>query len=130
MALVQGDGLSETVSCANLVHAVQSGAPDALLCVQARLSAGLFIALQTLPQTAPCPVLLLTYDAASSRIASALQAGVHAYLPGNLRTYSPKSLGLLVQTAVVRYHYGAASKTALSQAVLALEVRKVVDRAS
>ncbi|MBC7720046.1 MAG: hypothetical protein H7Z77_09685 [Chitinophagaceae bacterium] len=52
-----------------------------------------------------CPVLLLTDDAASSRIASVLQAGVHAYLSGNFLTYSPKSLGLLVQTAVARQHY-------------------------
>ena len=52
MAGVQCDGLCGPESCANLVHAVQSGAPDALLWVQSQLSAGLFNASQAFQQTA------------------------------------------------------------------------------
>lgn len=109
-----------------LVHGVVLHAPDVLLCELPRPDAGFFQLVQTIADTAPCAVLLLTSDADAAQIQRATASGVHAYIVDG---YAPQRLRTLVHVAQARCAHDRALRQALADAALRFEERKVVDRA-
>ena len=87
---------------------------------------GLLAVLESLQQHAALPVLLFTTDADAQTLASALRAGVHAYV---VNGYAPQRLRGLLQLARARHERESAQRSEHADLAERFEERKLVDRA-
>lgn len=89
-------------------------------------ASGLLAVLESLQQHAPMPVLLFTTDADAQTLASALRAGVHAYV---VNGYAPQRVRGLLQLARARHEREEAQRREHADLAERFEERKLVDRA-
>lgn len=82
--------------------------------------------LAVMSSSAPRPVVLFTEDAHDESIRAALQAGVSAYIVDGL---APNRLAPIMRVAMERFEADQRLRAELEGARLALEERKLVDRA-
>lgn len=118
--------LADVEDCGKLVHAVVRHAPELVVVELPRMDEAFLKALLALAEVAPTPVLLLTDDVDSERMARAVDAGVHAYA---VLAYDAQRLRPLATLALARFRREQALQRQLSDVTARLEERKVVDRA-
>ena len=118
--------VATVAECSKLVQAVVRHAPDLVVADVPQLDEAFLKTLRALSEVAPSPVLLCTVDADAQRMASAVEAGVHAYV---LSAYSAQRLRPLVLLAQARFKHEQALRKQLSDVSTRFEERKVVDRA-
>lgn len=118
--------LAAPVECNKLVQKTVLHAPDVVICYDPLPEEALFKALQSLTDTAPCPVLLFTIDGDSEKLDAALACGVHAYV---VNGYGRHRLRPLIQLAQARFSREQAVREQLQDLGSRLEERKIVERA-
>ena len=126
---LQGAGfpvVAAVEECSKLVQSVVRHAPDLVVADVPQLDDAFVKTLRALGEVAPLPVLLFTTDADAQRMASAVEAGVHAYV---LSAYSAQRLRPLALLAQTRFKREQALLKQLSDVSTRFEERKVVDRA-
>jgi len=126
---LKGAGLQvaeELTECHKLVQAVAQQVPEVVLVQALTVDDKLLAALHALGGTASLPVVLFTPDADAARMAKALQAGVHAWVPG---LQAPADWGALLQLARLRHAHEQGLLTKWRDATDKLEERKTVERA-
>ncbi len=109
-----------------VVQEVLRQSPGVVMCHDPAPGEELFKMLQTLAETAPCPVIVFTSDVDAGKITRALEAGVHAYV---VHGYAQQRLRPLIHLAQARFAREQALRAQLQDVSSRLEERKVVDRA-
>lgn len=118
--------LAPPLECGKLVQEVILHAPDVVICYDPLPSEALFKALQTLADTAPCPVIVFTIDGDTEQLHTALVCGVHAYV---VNGYGRHRLRPLIHLAQARFNREQALRDQLLDLTSRLEERKIVERA-
>jgi two-component system, response regulator PdtaR len=109
-----------------LVQGVVLHSPDIVVCDVATPDAALWLVLQALRQTQPCPVLLFTTSQDAAAMAQATAAGVDVYV---VLGYGANRLRPLIQLAQARFAHAQAQRRAFEELSTRFEERKSVDRA-
>jgi two-component system, response regulator PdtaR len=109
-----------------LVQGVVLHSPDIVVCDVATPDAALWLVLQALQQTQPCPVLLFTTSQDAAAMAQATAAGVDVYV---VLGYGANRLRPLIQLAQARFAHAQAQRRAFEELSTRFEERKSVDRA-
>ncbi len=109
-----------------LVQDAVRHAPDVVICMDPLPGEALFLAVQTIADTAPCAVLVFSQDADAERIARAVACGMHGYV---VNGYSQQRLRSLVHLAMARFKREQALHAQLADVTSRFEERKTVDQA-
>jgi len=118
--------LAPPVERNKLVQEAVLHAPDVFVLYDPLPDDGLFKALQSLAETAPCPVVLFTNDNDADRLALALACNVQAYV---VNGYGQQRLRPLVQLAQAVFKRDQALRDELQDLRNRLDERKIVERA-
>ncbi len=118
--------LAPPVECGKLVQEAVLHAPDVVICYDPLPVEALYKSLQTLTETAPCPIVLFTIDGDIERLDAALACGVNAYV---VNGYGRHRLRPLIYLAQARFAREQAQRDQLADLGSRLEERKIVERA-
>ena len=109
-----------------LTHDVITKSPDIVIVHENSPDPDLFDSIGKLYVQAPCPVIVFTMDPDAEKIATAMTAGVHAYV---VNGYSQARLRSVIHLAEARFRHDQLLRKELAQVNQRFTERKLVDRA-
>lgn len=109
-----------------LVERVTAARPDAIVVASDRVGGTIFDDLRRCGEIWPSPTIVFTDDPTPSAMASAIEAGVSAYV---VRGLAPHRIGPIVDLGLARFVADRAMRKELAHARRSLDERRLVDRA-